>query len=169
MQDSNDSRAIPHIFTSEANMNTLSNHNLVSVARVSAARDIVRIVIAAVLAGTGFSVLMALAVLSLTVIAPPVQASGAPALTSSGSADIAPTTDKQSEAPAGTTFIGEAAAAQPLAAAAAQPLPTAAPAMQSGNAPAQSLPSMPMLMLVALALAVLAGVAVVIVRARSRQ
>src|SRR4051794_39693703 len=127
MQASNDSRAMTHILTSEANMNTLSNCNLVSVSRVSAARDIVRIIVAAVLAGTGFSVLMALAVLSLTVIAPPVQASGAPALTSSGPADMAPATDKPSEAPGGAAFIGEAAAAQPL--------PTVAPAIRSQEAP----------------------------------
>src|SRR3954463_1208938 len=111
MQASNDSRAIPHILTSEANMNTLSNCNLVSVSRVSAARDIVRIIVAAVLAGTGFSVLMALAVLSLTVIAPPVQASGAPALTSSGPADMAPAIENQPEAaPAGGAVLGEAGA-----------------------------------------------------------
>jgi hypothetical protein len=47
------------------------------------ARDVVRIVITAVLAGTGFALLLALTVLSLTVIAPPAQASGAPTLSSS--------------------------------------------------------------------------------------
>jgi|tagenome__1003787_1003787.scaffolds.fasta_scaffold20357339_2 hypothetical protein len=142
-------------------MNTLSNCNPVSVSRVSAARDIVRIVIAAVLAGTGFSVLMALAVLSLTVIAPPAQASGAPALTSSGSADMTRATSDQSEAPASATFIGEAAAAQPLQ--------VAAPAIHNEESPARSLSSLPRLAMLALVLAVLAGVAVVIVRARSRQ
>ena len=141
-------------------MNTLSNCNLVSVPRVSAARDIVRIVIAAVVAGTGFSILMALAVLSLTVIAPPVHASGAPGLSSSGTADMARATENQSEAPTATTFIGEAAAATPL--------PTAAPAMRNGEAPAASLPSLPKLAGLALVLALLAGVAVLIVRARSR-
>ncbi len=47
------------------------------------ARDVFRIVITAVLAGTGFALLLALTVLSLTVIAPPAQASGAPTLSSS--------------------------------------------------------------------------------------
>jgi len=40
------------------------------------ARDILRMVMMAVLAGTAFALLLALAVLSLTVIAPPAQASG---------------------------------------------------------------------------------------------
>ena len=51
----------------------------------SMARDVVRIVIAAVLAGTGFALLLGLTVLSLTVIAPPAQASGTPIVTSSES------------------------------------------------------------------------------------
>jgi hypothetical protein len=161
MQGSNDSRAITHILTFGDNMNTLSNRNLVSVPRVSVARDIVRLVIAAVLSGTGFAMLMALAVLSLTVIAPPVQASGAPAVTSSASPDMAPATEDQSGAPVGTTFIGEAAAAQP-------PLPTAAPAIRSDEAAAGSLPSLPKLGALALVLALVAGVAVRFVRARSR-
>ena len=142
-------------------MNTLSNHNPISVSHFSAARDIVRIVIAAVLAGTGFSILMALAVLSLTVIAPPAQASGAPGITSSGSADVARATDNQPEAPTGTTFIGAAAAAQPLV--------TAAPAIPDKQAPAQSLPGLLKWASVALGLVLLASAAVVIVRARSKQ
>lgn len=169
MQASNDSRAITHILTSGDNMNTLSNRNLVSVPRVSAARDIVRIVIAAVVAGTGFSVLMALTVLSLAVIAPPVQASGAPALTSSGSVDMASAIENQREAaPAGTAFIGEAAAASTVAAATPS-APTAAPAMRNGEAPAGSSSSLPKLAALALVLALLAGMAVLVVRARSKQ
>ena len=50
---------------------------------VSMTRDVIRIVITAVLAGTAFALLLALTVLSLTVIAPPAQASGAPTLASS--------------------------------------------------------------------------------------
>ena len=50
---------------------------------VSITRDVIRIVITAVLAGTAFALLLALTVLSLTVIAPPAQASGAPTLASS--------------------------------------------------------------------------------------
>ena len=49
------------------------------------ARDIARIVVTAVLVGTAFALLLALTVLSLTVIAPPVQASGGPIVTSSES------------------------------------------------------------------------------------
>jgi LPXTG-motif cell wall-anchored protein len=50
---------------------------------LSMARDVLRIVITALLAGTGFALLLALTVLSLTVIAPPAQASGGPTLASS--------------------------------------------------------------------------------------
>ncbi len=49
------------------------------------ARDVLRLVVTAVVAGTGFALLLALTVLSLTVISPPAAASGSPALTSSGS------------------------------------------------------------------------------------
>lgn len=42
------------------------------------ARDIARMVFTAVVAGTAFAILLALAVLSLTVVAPPAHASGAP-------------------------------------------------------------------------------------------
>ena len=68
-------------------MKIFSNRSLVGpqAPAFSMARDVVRIVIAAVLAGTGFALLLALAVLSLTVIAPPAQASGAPIVTSSES------------------------------------------------------------------------------------
>lgn len=66
-------------------MNNFTNRSLVGpqAPAFSVARDVVRIVIAAVLAGTGFALLLALTVLSLTVIAPPAQASGAPTLSSS--------------------------------------------------------------------------------------
>ncbi|MEO8164711.1 MAG: hypothetical protein ABI619_04875 [Betaproteobacteria bacterium] len=47
----------------------------------SMALDVVRIVMTAVVAAIGFALLLALSVLSLTVIAPPAQASGAPAVT----------------------------------------------------------------------------------------
>jgi len=79
-------------------MKTIANRSLVGpqAPDLSMARDVFRIVIAAVLAGTGFALLLALTVLSLTVIAPPAQASGAPSLASSepdqgrGSATQAP-------------------------------------------------------------------------------
>jgi ABC-type antimicrobial peptide transport system permease subunit len=41
-------------------------------------RDVARMVVTAVIAGTAFALLLALAVLSLTVVAPPAHASGAP-------------------------------------------------------------------------------------------
>ena len=68
-------------------MTIFSNRSLVGpqTPALSMARDAVRILITAVLAGTGFALLLALAVLSLTVIAPPAQASGAPAVSSSES------------------------------------------------------------------------------------
>lgn len=61
-------------------MNQVSNRSLAGLQAptLSVARDIVRVVITAVLAGTVFAILLALTVLSLTVIAPPAQASGAP-------------------------------------------------------------------------------------------
>jgi LPXTG-motif cell wall-anchored protein len=65
-------------------MNNFSNRSLVGpqTPALSMARDVARMVIAAVLVGTGFALLLALAVLSLTVIAPPTQASGGPVLAS---------------------------------------------------------------------------------------
>jgi LPXTG-motif cell wall-anchored protein len=65
-------------------MKIFSNRSLVGpqTPAFSVARDVVRIVIAAVLAGTGCALLLALTVLSLTVIAPPAQASGGPVLAS---------------------------------------------------------------------------------------
>ena len=66
-------------------MKTLSLRNLATPLGAAAtkapspgvARDILRMVTMAVLAGTAFALLLALTVLSLTVIAPPAQASGA--------------------------------------------------------------------------------------------
>jgi hypothetical protein len=68
-------------------MKIFTNHSLAGAQApvVSVARDVVRIVITAVLAGTAFAVLLALTVLSLTVIAPPAQASGGDVVTSAGS------------------------------------------------------------------------------------
>ena len=66
-------------------MNLFPNRSLAGpqAPAVSMARDVIRILITAVLAGTAFALLLALTVLSLTVIAPPAQASGAPTLASS--------------------------------------------------------------------------------------
>ena len=66
-------------------MNIISNRSLVGAqaTELSLVRDVFRIVITAVLAGIGFALLLALTVLSLTVIAPPAQASGGPVLASS--------------------------------------------------------------------------------------
>jgi hypothetical protein len=66
-------------------MKVIANRSLVGpqAPDLSMARDVLRIVITAVLAGTGFALLLALTVLSLTVISPPAQASGGPTLASS--------------------------------------------------------------------------------------
>lgn len=66
-------------------MKIFSNRSLVApqTPAFSMARDVMRIVITAVLVGTGFALLLALTVLSLTVIAPPAHASGAPTLAAS--------------------------------------------------------------------------------------
>ena len=78
-----------HLRTSlleKADMKTLSLHNLATpqgavenkAPSTGIARDILRLVTMAVFAGTAFALLLALTVLSLTVIAPPAHASGSP-------------------------------------------------------------------------------------------
>jgi len=79
----------------------------------SMAHDVVRIVITAVVAGTGFALLLALTVLSLTVIAPPAHASGAPAVTMSESN---PSAGMDSEKPAKVDAAPIQLAAAPTAA-----------------------------------------------------
>ena len=78
-------RAIAHQRQPGNDMNLFLNRSLAGpqAPAVSITRDVIRIVITAVLAGTAFALLLALTVLSLTVIAPPAQASGAPTLASS--------------------------------------------------------------------------------------
>jgi Ca-activated chloride channel family protein len=89
-------------------MKTNANYSL-SVARAPAfsmARDALRIVISAVLAGIGFALLLALVVLSLTVIAPPAQASGAPVLASSEPDEAAgPPGEKPGEQTSGSFLV----------------------------------------------------------------
>ena len=51
----------------------------------SIARDLVRFVVTAVLAGTGFAVLLALTILGLSLVAPPAEASSGPAVRNEGS------------------------------------------------------------------------------------
>jgi len=101
-------------------MKSFANSSLVGsqVPAFSMARDIVSIVLTAVLAGTGFALLLALTVLSLTVIAPPAQASGAPTLASSepdpgrGSGTQAPgNQDASSDHPAIQPAVASATAA----------------------------------------------------------
>ena len=142
-------------------MNTFSNPGLSAVAPASAARDIVRIVIVAALAGTGFAILLALAVLSLTVIAPPAIASGGAAMISSEPAQGARATADQPLDRASAEFIGEAAAAQPA--------PASVPLTRIEAATDDSVLGMPNLAVLALVLAVLAGVAAFLVRARGKQ
>lgn len=142
-------------------MNTFSNRNLVNVPPASAARDFVRIVIAAALAGSGFAILLALAVLSLSVIAPPAIASGSPAMESSVPAQTTPATDGKPVDQARGTFIGEAVAAQQAPAIAS---------LSRGEAARDDLVlGMPKLAALALVLALLAGAAAFLVRARSRR
>ncbi|MBI3528102.1 MAG: marine proteobacterial sortase target protein [Betaproteobacteria bacterium] len=89
-------------------MKIFSNRSLVGpqTPAFSMARDVVRIVIAAVLAGTGFALLLALTVLSLTVIAPPAQASGAPVLASAEPDQAAgPPTEKPGEQTSGSFLV----------------------------------------------------------------
>ncbi len=52
---------------------------------ISIARDLVRFVVTAVLAGTGFAVLLALTILGLSLVAPPAEASSGPAVRNEGS------------------------------------------------------------------------------------
>ncbi|MEO8136940.1 MAG: hypothetical protein ABI831_23550 [Betaproteobacteria bacterium] len=82
------------------------------------ARDVLRLVVTAVLAGTGFALLLALTVLSLTVISPPAAASGSPALASSGPgfAD-----SSVASAPGGQIAAADSSLGIPAAAAASLP------------------------------------------------
>jgi hypothetical protein len=85
VQRFNAQRALAHALPGETEMKTLSLRNLATPLGAAetktpspgVARDILRMVTMAVLAGTAFALLLALTVLSLTVIAPPAQASGA--------------------------------------------------------------------------------------------
>jgi hypothetical protein len=127
---------------------------------VAVALDVVRIVITAVLAGTGFALLLALAVLSLTVIAPPARASGAPVLTS---AEPAQTTRAFSEKPgvqSGAISQGEAFAAQAL--------PGNVPQVRSNEGVPGSKPGMPAAAGWSLILALLAGALAFIVYLRRK-
>ena len=92
-------------------MKIFTNHSLAGAQtpEISVARDVVRIVISAVLAGTVFALLLALTVLSLTVIAPPAQASGGVVVTSS---DSAPGHGSEMRAPAKMDTIALQAADQ---------------------------------------------------------
>ena len=97
-------------------MKSFANSSLVGpqAPAFSMARDVVHIVITALLAGSGFAVLLALAVLSLTVIAPPAQASGAPVLESSEPAQTTRPPSAEQGAQSGVSLQGEAFAAQVL-------------------------------------------------------
>ena len=143
-------------------MKTFSNRSLVGPQPLafSMARDVVRIVITAVLAGTGFALLLALTVLSLTVIAPPARASGAPVLTS---AEPEQTTRAPSEKPgvqSGAISQGEAFAAQVL--------PAKVPQGRSNEGVFGSQPGMAAASGWALILALLAGAVGLIVHLRRK-
>lgn len=147
-------------------MNTFSNRSLVApqTPAFSMARDVVRIVITAVLAGTGFALLLALAVLSLTVIAPPAQASGAPAMVSSEPEQMprAPSEKpgKQTSEQTRGSLLGEAFAAQAL--------PADVPKGRSKERVFGSLPGLATPVGWSLILALLAGVLAFIVYVRRK-
>jgi hypothetical protein len=146
----------------EDDMKIFSNRSLVGpqAPAFSMARDAVRIVITAVLAGTVFALLLALTVLSLTVIAPPARASGAPVLTS---AEPEQTTRAPSEKPgvqSGAISQGEAFAAQAL--------PGNVPQVRSNEGVPGSKPGMPAAAGWSLILALLAGALALIVYLRRK-
>ena len=114
---------------------------------VSITRDVIRIVITAVLAGTAFALLLALTVLSLTVIAPPAQASGAPTLASSEPGEGRST---EMEAPGKQDAGSVQLAAQAVSASAPVSLPQQL-TLQADSRP-QSATSSPALLYVLLAL-----------------
>jgi hypothetical protein len=117
-------------------MKIFTNHSLAGAQApvVSVARDVVRIVITAVLAGTAFAVLLALTVLSLTVIAPPAQASGSVVTTST---DSGPSSGSEMQASAKPDVIALQAAGQQNATPAA---PTAVPPEPTHEGVYNSLP-----------------------------
>ncbi|HEX4984794.1 MAG TPA: hypothetical protein VFV71_01855 [Burkholderiales bacterium] len=89
--------------------------------------DVARAVVTAALAGTVFALLLALAVLSLTVVAPPAQASGAPVATSDAPGNAPEMAASAAEKPAAPIHLAAVPArpqdpavqpAQPAAAAA---------------------------------------------------
>ncbi len=140
-------------------MNQSSNRNS-GVATLTMARDAARIVIGAVLAGAGFAILLALTVLSLTVISPPVHSSGLPSAESSASGPIALAIGDKAPQPDAGGFISEAIAAQPL--------PAEVTLANNQGAPDETLLGMPKAAAWALILALLAGALALVVRARSR-
>ena len=143
-------------------MKIFSNRSLVGpqTPAFSMARDLVRIVIAALLAGSGFAVLLALAVLSLTVIAPPAQASGAPVLVSSEPQQTTRATSERPGEQSGGSLQWEAFAAQAL--------PANVPQGRSNKGVSGSPPGMPAAAGWSLILALLAGALALIVYLRRK-
>lgn len=136
-------------------MKTIANRNWMGLQAPDMAmmRDVLRLVITAVLAGTGFALLLALTVLSLTVISPPAVASGAPGLAASG-----PNFTDTSATPAPGGQIAAADSSLGLPAAAAASLPPAATHAGLIDAPAKAGTASPALLWLAIAL--VAGVLV---------
>ena len=127
---------------------------------LSMARDVVRIVITAVLAGTGFAVLLALAILSLTVITPPAHASGTPPLASSEPDQAAGPQTRRPGEQSGGSLQGEVFAAQAL--------PANVPQGRSDEGVSGSQPRMASVAGWSLILALLAGALGLIVYARRK-
>jgi hypothetical protein len=146
----------------EDDMNGFSNGSLVGpqLPALSMARDAARIVITAVLAGAGFAVLLALAVVSLTVISPPAGASGAPVM---GSSEPALTTSATSELPGAQSGGGVISETQ-----AAQALPANIPPSQPRKGGFGSLAGLPTPAQWSLVLALLAGAIALIVYLRRK-
>ena len=141
-------------------MNDISSRTVAGVAPLSMARDVARIVIGALLAGSGFAILLALTVLSLTVISPPVHSSGLASVAPSESAPVGLTTDDKIAEPGTGGLIGEAVAAQPL--------PPGNTPVNTQQAPGDTLLGMPKAAAWALILALLAGAMALVIRARSK-
>ena len=78
-------------------------------------RDVARMVVTAVISGTAFALLLALAVLSLTVVAPPAHASGAPTVVTYESTGTPDAPSDKPAAHATAKLVADASSARPAA------------------------------------------------------
>ena len=98
-------------------------------------RDVARMIVTAVIAGTAFALLLALAVLSLTVVAPPAHASGAPTVVTYESTATPNASGDQPAAHATAQLVADASSAR---AAADSSKPHVLPATASQDMPRES-------------------------------